>query len=197
MTALWLFLRAISPRTWLVSLAIAAAVSAGAYARHWHISAVDAARRDVRDSIASAARTVQPAQKETVYVASRRTDDAVGSVQRQTARVRDAASTVDAKAAAIPTPMRTQPVIELIDAAHDLTDKARVLGDSVRTLNAAVITERTAREALRVTSDQIVVTLRDSLHVEQARPKRTWKSNTLLTLGGALAGAAITLITSH
>lgn len=199
MTALWLFVRAISPRTWLVSLAIAAAVSAGAYARHWHISAVETARSEVRDSISRAAHDAAPAARETVYVAKEATNTGGRAAARAAAAVDTAASAVDAAVAAVPQALRDSvPSVDtLAQRAAELSVKSRALSDTTRMLWGVVMTERRAHEEYETRVEHIYVAVRDSLEAERHRPKRTAKSNAALVTVGAVAAVAVRAVVQY
>lgn len=185
MTTLWLFLRALSPRTWLASAAVVAILSAGTCGVRWHSRAITDAKQAVRDSIASAAQHVAPAHRDTVYLTRERTDATARAATRQADRVTSVAERV-------PDTVRVSyPVVDT------LVVESLALADTTRQLRADIVTERAAATKYAETLATITISVRDSLHVEQARPKRTWRSNTLLTIGGAVLGAAITLITSH
>ena len=185
MTALWLFLRTLSPRTWLITGASVLVLTAGTCGVRWHARAIADAKQSVRDSIGTAAQNAAPAQRDTVYLTRERTDQTGRAATRQAARV-------DTIAQRVPDTVRVAyPVVDT------LVLESLALADTTRQLRADQLTERAAAARYAATLQTITVTVRDSLHVEQARPKRTWRSNTVLTLGGAILGAALTLLTSH
>lgn len=199
MTTLFSLLARVSLRQYAVvglAVVLVGLVAAGA---RWHRSAVTDAKQFVRDSIGTAARNALPTARETVYVKTEATNTVGRATRRAAAAVDTAATAVDVAVAAVPQALRDSvPVVDtLVQRAIELGVKSRALADTTRLLWGAVMTERRAHEQYVTQVEHIYIAVRDSLTVEQRRPKRTWKSNTALTLGGALLGAVLTLITSH
>jgi len=183
MTHLLAFFTRIPARTYALTLTIALILTAIVSTIHWQRTTVRNAKQFVRDSIASAALSVAPSRRDTVYRTTFRTDTQWLRTQRTITRV-------DTLVRQVP-----ESVLVAFPTVDSALRQCTTLARDCEQLRADLVTERVARERLQVTSDQIVVGARDSLRREQARPKRTTKSNVITAGVGAVVGAAITALT--
>ncbi len=187
MSWLWRFVAGVTLRQGLIAGAVAIALGAGAWTVRWHYAEVREGKQDTRDSMALAAKAMEPAQRAAVTITRWRTDTMWLRAKASGEAATRQADRVDSAAAAVP-----ERVLDAEPTVVVLKAEAKALGDSARTLTLAVIelrgdiiTERAANDSLQHTIDVIAITANDELFKERARPKRTWKSNTALVVTGA------------
>jgi len=176
------FLASLSLRAYVVTGTVVVALGAGLWVRHWHVDALDTARRETRDSIATAAALALPAQRETVFVATVRTDTQWLRTQRTITRV-------DTLIRLVP-----ESVLVTFPDVDSALRQCTTLARDCEQLRADLVTERTARATLDRLAAAITIAARDSLAVEQARPKRTWQSNTVIATVAAVVGALLSFL---
>lgn len=180
MTPLLALLMRVTFRQWVVGAAISLGVALYAYAAHWHTAAVREGKNFTRDSMLTAAARVSPAQRESVFVTALRTDTLLRRVVQRVA-------TVETVTIHVPDSVRVRfPVVDSVVRA------CTALANDCAQIRATLTTERAARESLTVSTNIILTGVRDSLHIVEAIPKRTWQSTSKAVGVGALVGAAIT-----
>lgn len=148
-------------------------------ATHEKTRAIEAAKRFVRDSIAIVTSNVLPAQRETVTVRVARVDTLFRRISQK-------AETVTVLADRVPDTVRV--AFPIVDT---LATEARKLAVLVPVLRDSVSSERSARDSVRATLSIIASSVRDSLHVELQRPKRTLKGTLAATASGLVFGAVL------
>lgn len=180
----WLFKTALGVWTRntraLQLLALGAALATGGvlWVQHWYhqsiARAVAVAKQETRDSIGTAAAKIAAQAQVAVQQTSSATDSVRDAVDRRADRVRRAIARVPARV------RDSMPEVAAVIA------ESNALLAALPPLSAAVITERHAHAELQLVTATLVVVMADSLHVEQARPKRTWKSTAVIATIGAI-----------
>ncbi len=148
-------------------------------ARESRDRAVEAAKVFVRDSINGAASLQLPAQVETVTVARLKVDTLIRKIVAK-------ADTVTRLVARIP-----DTVLVRFPVVDTLVVESGKLASLVPLLRDSLSAERKATDAVRMAWGRVLVSVRDSLKVEQARPKRTFKGTLAQTGIGLAAGFVV------
>jgi len=208
----WRTLLALPRWVWL-SLAVAGAVSLGVVqGQRWHQSAVATAATGAadrtRDSVNLAAVTILAAAKHTSDIESGALREARARQSKELRALRaviasrTATDALSASLERLSDSARADTTVAVLATASQAVatenDSLKVMGGRL-IAEVAIVTERADAvhaadtAAIRGLATAVVV-VRDSLAVEVARPKRTWKSNVVISVIGAGAGVLLHVV---
>lgn len=184
----------------LLGLVLALVASGALYARHWHRSALEGAKEATRDSIGWAARIESDSLRVLVTIAEGELASAryVSNTAYQRAPSVKAAALqateqLEASIRALSAPAKVDStVVELVAKAEAVAASNDTLSGLLSETIAVALQERNAADSLHAldkralqTQSTITVGVRDSLHLEQAKTKLTWKNGAVIAGGSA------------